>query len=58
MRARDLISEIIYTPQMYATDDVFIKDAKGNMYDIDSIIPGPHGEIYIVLDAEAYYEAD
>lgn len=43
---------------MYSKDDVFIKDAKGNVYDIDSIIPGPHGEIYIVLDAEAYYEAD
>lgn len=43
---------------MYAIDDVFIKDAKGNVYDIDRIISGPHGEIYIVLDTEAYYEAD
>lgn len=58
MIARDVISEIINTPHMYATDDVFIKDAKGNMYDIDRIISGPHGEIYIVLDTEAYYEAD
>lgn len=58
MIVRDVIGDIISTPQMYATDDVYVRDAKGNIYDIDRIVPGPHGEIHIVLNAEAYYEAD